>query len=259
VTEGKPSAGQAIVLLTGRAPARTVTQLVDMLRDLDAGKDLVAMTAIWLSGGFRRVPACEYGYVRDLAWWLRWAKYRSVDLRDVPASEAGRYTAALRDARLTEITRARRTSAAASWYASMTRSGTVRHDPFSTKERPVGPSRLGPLPERERTRLRALMALVASTGCRVPSLIGARIGGLGDDSGGRIIDLPVKSGGMRRFAMEPGAARAIDSYLDERAAIAGLPRRQALEPAAPLLSTGTGQCLTHLQVHTLMRRAGGAG
>jgi len=248
-----------ILPLTGRAPARTVTQLADLLHGLDAGRDLMAMTAIWLSGGLRRSPRSEYGYIRDLAWWLRWAKDLSLNVLDVPAAAADRYTVALRDARLKEITRARRTSAAASWYAHLTRTGTAASNPFSAEEGLAAPSGVPVVPELPSARLRALMALMALTArtdCRAPSLIGARIGGLGDGGGPRTIDLPVKSGGMKQFALEPLTARTIDRYLDERAAVAGLPGRQALEPAAPLLSTSTGQFLTQLQLHALVRVSG---
>ncbi|TMR03395.1 hypothetical protein ETD83_10845 [Actinomadura soli] len=124
----RSAAGQAGALavaapvpLTGRAPARTPRELAELMRAHGFPEAALQATAAWLSGERRSSPRTQAGYARDLAWWLTYAAARNLDPVDVPPAEADLYAAALRAAGLADATRARRLSAASSWYGYLTR------------------------------------------------------------------------------------------------------------------------------------------
>ncbi len=55
-----------------------------------------------------------------------------------------------------------------------------------------------------------------ATGCRVSSVTGTTLAGLGRDRGHTTLDLPVKGGRTQRLVLPPLAADAVDRYLHER-------------------------------------------
>lgn len=246
------------IRVRGTTPARTPIALADLMRAAGAGSEMLAATAGWLSGERRTSPATRDGYVRDLSWWIAYATARRLDMADVDPIEADLYAAALREAGLAEPTRARRISAAASWYAYLGRARGVPN-PFDGMERPRVPGAsstrgmsedelqrmLAYARQRETPRTYAVLALLVATAARDGSIVGARLDGLGHDRGHRVIDLPVKgaAGKTKRFVLPPLACEAIDAWLAARGGEDG-----------PLFTTKTGQPLDQPYLYRLVKR-----
>lgn len=220
----------------------------------------LAKTAAWLSGERRQSPRTQAGYIRDLSWWLTYAAARGIDPTDPDPSEADLYAAALRDAGLADATRARRLSAASSWYAYLVRGGVATRNPFGDgMERPKAPTdsttRGMSMEEVEKTlayaktnetaRTYALLVLMVNTAARVSGATRTTVGSIGRDGGHATIDLPVKGGGTKRFVLPPVAVEAIDAYLAERGEVT---------KDAPLLATRTGKPIDQPYVFRLIRR-----
>ncbi|MEV3927053.1 tyrosine-type recombinase/integrase [Actinomadura coerulea] len=271
----------APVPLTGRAPARTPRELAELMRAHGLGEAVLAATAAWLSGERRSSPRTQTGYARDLAWWLTYAAARGLDPADVPAAEADLYAAALRAAGLADATRARRLAAASSWYRYLARTGAAARNPFGEgMERPTPPKAsatrglsedelqrlLAYAAARESARTYALLAVMIATGCRVSSVTGTTLGGLGRDRGHATLDLPVKGGATKRFVLPPFAADALDRYLADRAPVppgrhqehgqdvvdADTEPEDEVDP--PLFATRTGRPIDQPYVFRLLQR-----
>ncbi|MDL4776827.1 tyrosine-type recombinase/integrase [Actinomadura xylanilytica] len=275
-TLGAPAAG--VVVLRGRAPARTPQQLADLLRSAGAGlpervlREMGTTTGTWLQGERRSSPATQAGYIREVAWWITWVAARGLDPTDVSHVEADLYAAALRAQGLKDATRARRLSAVSSWYAYLHRAGLAARNPFGPgMDRPrvdqYSSTRgisaddmermLACAKARESTRTYALLAVMFSTGCRVGSVTDTTVGSLGHDSGHRTIDLPVKGGKTKRFVLPPLASEAIDDYLEQRAEDTAGPGGP-LPGDAPLFATRTGRHIDQPYVFRLVRRIAAA-
>jgi integrase/recombinase XerD len=264
VTENGPPIGTAVattatVELTGRrAPARTPRELAELMRAAGVPTAGLELTAAWLSGERRQSPATQAGYIRDLSWWLTYAAARDLDVADVSPTEADLYAAALRGAGLAAATRARRISSVSSWYGYLTRAGAAARNPFGDgmdRPRVAAGSETRGLSEdeldrllayaavRETARTFALLAVMVATGCRVSSVTGTVLSGLGRDSGHTVLDLPVKGGKTKRFVLPPFATAALDRYLAGHGAFEG-----------PLFATSTGRPLDQPAVFRTVRR-----
>lgn len=258
--ELQPIAKAVGLTLTGRAPARDAYALAELMRAHHLPDAALAKTAAWLSGERRQSPRTQAGYIRDLSWWLTYAAARGLDPTDPDPSEADLYAAALRDAGLADATRARRLSAASSWYGYLTRAGVAMRNPFGDgMERPTAPkiSTTRGLSEvdldkllacakmRESARTYALLTLMVNTGARVSSATRTTVGSIGHDRGHATIDLPVKGGKTKRFVLPPVAVEALDRYLAERGDVS---------PDAPLFATKTGKPIDQPYVFRLVRR-----
>lgn len=253
----------AALPLRGAAPARTARDLADLMRAQGLPEAVLEKTAAWLSGERRQSAATQAGYIRDLSWWLVYLAARGVDPADADPAEADLYAAALRDAGLADATRARRLSAASSWYGYLHRAGLVARNPFGKgMERPAVPQvsttrglsadelerLLAYAAARESARTYALLALMLSTGCRVSSVIKATVDGIGRDRGHTVIDLPVKGGRTKRFVLPPLAADALDRYLTE----------QRGRRPGPLFTTRNGRPIDQPYIFRLLRRLAAA-
>lgn len=260
------------VHLTGRPPARTPRELAALMREHGLDAAVLEATAAWLSGERRQSPRTQAGYVRDLAWWLTYVAARGLNPADAPPAEADLYAAALRAAGLAPATRARRLAAASSWYAYLTRAQATARNPFGEgMDRPSPPAAsatrglsddelermLAWCAARETARTYALLAVMVATGCRVSSVTGTTLGGLGRDRGHATLDLPVKGGGTKRFVLPPFAADALDRYLAEREGRGSAGEEQA-GPDAPLFATRTGRPIDQPYVFRLIRRIAAA-
>jgi integrase/recombinase XerD len=249
-----------VLALTGRAPANDAHGLAALMRAHGLTEAALTKTAAWLSGERRQSPRTQAGYIRDLSWWLTYAAARGIDPTNADPSEADLYAAALRNAGLADATRARRLSAASSWYAYLVRAGIATRDPFGTgMERPKAPTdsttrgmseaelekMLGYAKMNETARTYALLTLMVNTAARVSGATGTTVGSIGHDRGHTVIDLPVKGGKTKRFLLPPMAVEAIDTYLAERGEVS---------QDAPLFATRTGKPIDQPYVFRLVRR-----
>src|ERR1044072_8407362 len=139
--------------------------------------------------------------------------------------------AALTASGLARATIARRVAAVSSWYAYLIRDGCAAINPFEGAQRPrldAGASRTRGLTQEQITailehaatsesaRTYALLWLMFATAGRIGSILDARIEHLGQDQGHQVLDLVVKGGHVKRFAVPPPALTALRRYLDER-------------------------------------------
>ncbi|MEU1604605.1 tyrosine-type recombinase/integrase [Micromonospora matsumotoense] len=235
----------------------------------------VDFTEAWLRN--RRLSAhTRDAYRRDIAGWLTWCA--AVDLDPLRANflDVNAYarqleaTPAARSGRpLTPATVARKLSALSSWYEFLVKLRAVDANPVSGADRPridrdhsatVGltPQEVDALLAAADTdtgptaaRNRAAVALLADLGLRVGELVSLDLADLGAERGHRSVRFVGKGGKPRRRALTPGTAYAVDAYLADRAATAGV-SVDAL--TGPLLATATGGRLDRHSVFRLVRR-----
>lgn len=249
------------VRTAGAPPARTAYELVAMMTAAGASELALTATAAWLSGERRQSDHTQAGYIGDLSRWVAWCQARGLRFTDVPATEADLFAAGMRDGGLANATRARRLSAVSSWFAYLVRAGTSPLNPFGEgMERPkqskVSKTRgmsedeldrmLAYARERESPRTYAVLATMAATACRVSSVTGAELEGIGHDKGYSVIDLPVKGGETKRFVMPAMMIEANDRWLAERGQAPGL-----------LYVTASGRGLDQPAVFRMVRRVAG--
>lgn len=99
--------------------------------------------------------------------------------------------------------------------------------------------------QRSRRHLAAVSTMIFD-GLRTGSVLGADADKIGLDKGHRVIDVPVKGGGLKRVPFHPVTAVAVDDYLDERT-------------TGPLLVTETGRRLVRNQLVRIVRQSARAG
>jgi integrase/recombinase XerD len=215
-------------------------------------------------------------YRRDVSAWLAWCAGRELDpLRAgfVHLNEYGRALETTVDGRtgrpLAAATVARKLSALSSWYAFLAALRAVPANPVAGADRPrlgrdhsatVGLSAeevdallaaahadTGPAA----ARTRAVVALLADLGLRVGELVSLDCADVGHERGHRSVRFTGKGGRPRRRALTPGAVAALDDYLAQRAAGAGVP---VAELTGPLLATAGGGRLDRHAVFRLVRR-----
>ncbi|MDG4787083.1 tyrosine-type recombinase/integrase [Micromonospora sp. WMMD1102] len=232
-------------------------------------------TEAWLDN--RRLSAhTRDAYRRDVAGWLGWCGNRALDPLRATFLDVNTYareleeTLGLRSGRpLTPSTVARRLSALSSWYEFLVRLHAVDANPVAGADRPrvdrdhsgtvgltsdevdallaAAGADTGPTAVRNR----ATISLLADLGLRVGELISLDLADLGTERGHRSIRFVGKGGKMRRRALTPGTAYAVDAYLAARAAAQG---RTVPELTGPLLVTATGARLDRKSVFRLVRR-----
>ncbi|MGY0004641.1 tyrosine-type recombinase/integrase [Micromonospora sp. I033] len=215
-------------------------------------------------------------YRRDVTGWLSWCAGRELDplrasfldvnaygreLESTPCGRGGRP--------LTPATVARRLSALSSWYDFLVKLRAVEANPVAAADRPrvdrdhsatvgltpdevdallaAAEAETGPTAARNR----ATIALLADLGLRVGELVSLDIADLGAERGHRSIRFVGKGGKVRRRALTPGTAYAIDAYLAARAAAEEV---TVAELTGPLLATATGGRLDRHAVFRLVRR-----
>ncbi|MEQ4303432.1 tyrosine-type recombinase/integrase [Plantactinospora sp. B6F1] len=232
-------------------------------------------TEAWLDN--RRLSThTREAYRRDVAGWLRWCGEHHLDPLRATFLDVNAYareleaTLALRSGRpLSPATVARRLSALSSWYDFLVKLHAVEANPVAAADRPrvdrdhsatVGltPDEVDALLRAAEAdtgptavRNRATIALLADLGLRVGELISLDLTDLGTERGHRSIRFVGKGGKVRRRALTPGTAYAVDAYLAARAAAQGL---SVPELTGPLLVTATGARLDRNAVFRLVRR-----
>ena len=233
--------------LTGAPPAREARELAAMLRGADLTAAALEATAAWLEAEKRQSGHTQAGYINDLSRWAAWCQLRGLNPLSARATEADLFAAAMRHAGLAPATRARRLASVSSWFSYLCRAEVAASNPFGRgMDRPKAPKVSGTrgvsedqldrmlafAKERESARTYAVLTLMAATACRVSSVIGAQLAGLGEDRGHRVADLPVKGGGLKRFLLPAVTIDAIGTY-----------RAQRGEDPGPLFVTTSGKPL----------------
>jgi len=187
-------------------------------------------TGGWLSGERRQSDRTQEGYVEDLSRWVAWCMIRGINPAGASAEYADNFAKSMRDAGLASATRARRLSAASSWLRYLLRLEVASLNPFDDMERPKIPPRsatrgmseeelnrfLAYAQQRESARTYALLSLMAATACRVSSVTGAQLTGISEDSGHRVIDMPVKGAHFQRFVLPAVTVDALSAWRAER-------------------------------------------
>ncbi|MGW0435884.1 tyrosine-type recombinase/integrase [Micromonospora sp. NPDC003197] len=215
-------------------------------------------------------------YRRDITGWLSWCTERNLDPLAANFLDVNEYARTLesrvdpRSGRpLTPATVARKLSALSSWYDFLVKLRAVDANPVSGADRPRvsrdHSSTVGLTPQEvdallaaaeaetspTAARNRAALALLADLGLRVGEMVSLNLTDLGYERGHRSVRFVGKGGKARRRALTPGTAYAIDAYLTERAAAAGVP---VPELTGPLLVTAGGGRLDRHAVFRLVRR-----
>ncbi|MEH1016501.1 tyrosine-type recombinase/integrase [Micromonospora sp. CPCC 206060] len=235
----------------------------------------VDFTEAWLVN--RRLSEhTRAAYRRDIAGWLGWCAGADLDPLTATFLHVNAYARALEasvDARtgrpLTPATVARKLSALSSWYDFLGKLRAVDANPVSGADRPKvnrdHSATVGLTPEEvdallaaadadtgpTAARNRAAVALLADLGLRVGELVSLDLADLGAERGHRSVRFTGKGGKPRRRALTPGTAWAVDAYLAERAAAAGV---GVAELTGPLLVTATGGRLDRHAVFRMVRR-----
>ncbi|WP_229401585.1 tyrosine-type recombinase/integrase [Micromonospora okii] len=235
----------------------------------------VDFTEAWLRN--RRLSEhTRDAYRRDVAGWLTWCAARDLDPLRASFLDVNAYareletTLAAQSGRpLTPATVARRLSALSSWYDFLVKLRAVEGNPVSGADRPRidrdHSATVGLTPDEvdallaaaeadtgpTAARNRAALALLADLGLRVGELISLDLTDLGAERGHRSVRFVGKGGKVRRRALTPGTAYAVDAYLAERAAAQGV---SVPELTGPLLVTATGGRLDRHSVFRMVRR-----
>ncbi|WP_223166272.1 tyrosine-type recombinase/integrase [Nonomuraea sp. SYSU D8015] len=243
-------------------PACTPAELVALLHSVQASRKTLAATAGWLTSEKRSSPATQRDYIRHISWWIWWIKARGYRLSDVPYVEADLYAAAMRGASYANNTRRARLSAISSWYTYLLRRGEAERNPLDGMDRPkrqlLAPTRhiTGQQFDRmvahavlhESPRSAAIVAVLRSTACRISSLLDVRVDQLTYQGRFRILQLPVKGGGIHEVRISSYTGELIDRYLT-----------QQREPGpGPLFRTSTGNKLHRSYVRELIQRIAAA-
>jgi site-specific recombinase XerD len=269
-TELLPASSPAVVGET--VPVETITA------DLSSRAGYTAVTEAWLAN--RRLSEhTRAAYRRDVDDYLDWCARAGVDpatARFTHTNAYARHLEALPHARhpdrawYTASSVARKLSGLASWYGFLVKLQAVAHNPLDGTDRPVVDrdysSTTGltveqvdqllaaieaPRPGSDtRARDRAVVTLLADLGLRVSEVCGLDVDDLGHDRDHRTVRFVGKGGRHRRRSLDPGAAAAVDRYLDARAAAAEVPRDQL---TGPLFVTDTGRRLDRHAVAALIR------
>jgi integrase len=99
-----------------------------------------------------------------------------------------------------------------------------------------------------------VISVLADLGLRVGEVVGLDIADLGYERGHRSVRFTGKGGAKRRRALTPASAAAVETYLLQRAAAAGVP---VDELDGPLFVTASGSRLDRHSVFRLVRRLAG--
>jgi site-specific recombinase XerD len=198
------------------------------------------VTEAWLAN--RRLSAhTRAAYRRDVAAWLGWCAQRGLDPLRAGFLDVNAYARALEAATdprtgrpLAPATVARKLSGLSSWYDFLAKLRAVDANPVGGADRPAvsrdHSATVGLTPEEvdallaaadaaqgpAALRHRAVLALLADLGLRVGELVGLDVADIGWERGHRSVRFVGKGGKLRRRALTPAAAAAVDEYLGTR-------------------------------------------
>ncbi len=236
--------------------------------------DLDAFTDGWLAN--RRLSEhTRAAYRRDVGGWLDWCRARDLDPMVATFIHVNAFARDLEARPRSATTVARTMSGISSWYAFLVRLGAITANPVGGADRPqvsrdhsatVGLSgvEVDALlraaeadPGAARVRNYAVIAILSDLGLRVGEVVGLDVEDLGYERGHRSIRFVGKGGRPRRRALTPASTAAVETYLLQRAATAGV---AVDDLAGPLFVTASGARIDRHAVLRLVRRlAGNAG
>ncbi|MBG0831593.1 tyrosine-type recombinase/integrase [Planomonospora sp. ID67723] len=195
------------------------------------------LTAIWLET--RASPATRAAYRTDLHAWLTWCAERRLNPLAARRADADLYAADLA-ARFAAATVARKLSAVSAWYAYLISNDACERNPAAAADRPrrerdvsstIGLSRdeaarflaAAAADDRPvRLRTAALLGVMLTEGVRVAEICGSDIADLGYNRGWRTLTVTRKGGKRQMLPLAPPIAHAVEVYLADRAARAGV-------------------------------------
>jgi site-specific recombinase XerD len=233
--------------------------------EVSVGGPAEQVTEAWLAN--RRLSAhTRAAYRRDVAAWLGWCARRGLDPLTASFLDVNAYARALEAATdprsgrpLAPATVARKLSGLSSWYDFLAKLRAVTANPVGGADRPAvsrdHSATVGLTPEQvdallaaadaargpAAVRHRAVLALLADLGLRVGELVGLDVADIGWERGHRCVRFVGKGGKLRRRALTPAAAAAVDEYLGART-------------DGPLFVTASGARMDRHAVFRLVRR-----
>jgi integrase/recombinase XerD len=214
------------------------------------------VTEVWLAN--RRLSEhTRAAYRRDVHGWLAWCREHDLDPLRATFLDVNAYARKLEAIPLAATTVARKMSGVSSWYDFLLKLRAVDANPVGGADRPhvdrdhsstvgLSPQEVDALLDRAAQagpRTHAALTLLADLGLRVGELVGLDLGDLGWERGHRTVRFIGKGGKPRRRALTPGAAAALDDYLEVRGDADG-----------PLFMTSSGGRLDRHAVFRLVRR-----
>jgi site-specific recombinase XerD len=226
-------------------------------------QEFADFTDAWLLN--RRLSAnTRQAYRRDVMSFVSWCTQNAVNPLQARFTHINTYARGL-EAELAPATVARKLSGLSSWYDYLNKLGVVAANPVSGADRPyvsrdhsatvgLSPSEVDALlyaAMLDSPRHHALLTLMADLGLRVGEAINLEMADLGHERGHRTVRFLGKGGRLRRRALAPGTADALDRYLSQRAETAGV---RVEDLRGPVFVTSTGRPLYQLYVFRLVRR-----
>lgn len=212
----------------------TTIQLGPVTGEITTGGPAEQVTEAWLAN--RRLSEhTRAAYRRDVATWLAWCAERNVEPLKATFLDVNAYARGLEATPLTPSTVARKLSGLSSWYSFLLKIRAVQANPVDGADRPyvdrdhsvtVGltPAEVDALlttAKADGVLHWALITMLADLGLRVGELVGLDMGDVGWERGHRTVRFVGKGGKPRRRALSPGAALALDEYLQSRGIEAG--------------------------------------
>lgn len=265
-TASREVATLATNLLRGTPPARTPTQLLDLLRT--RWPELVEATATWLVSEGRDSIHTRSAYASDVSWWLAWCDMIGADPTVPSPLSADQYGGALAACGLAKATRARRLSGPSSWYEYLVhRAELVAKNPFKKMTRPKADpasttrgladeqvrQMLEYAEQHETARTFAILSVLAITAVRVGAVINANVEDVGFDAGQCVLEVREKGDETRMRPLPAFACAAVDRYHATRDDLDGRNRGKL-----PLFATSAGGRIDGPYVRRLIRRVAAA-
>ncbi len=209
-------------------------------------------------------------YAGDLRAWLAWLGERGIDVLATGRVHADLWVAGQLEQGAEAASVRRRLSALSSFYRYCAAHDLVGRIPVAGVARPVVDPDYTATVGLARDEARALVAaadadrgrqalrtaavirLLLHNALRVDEACAADVADLGADAGHRVLRVTRKGARKAKVPLTPATAAALDAYLADRAARAGLDSAAAL--TGPLLATATGGRLRQGHLWELVRR-----
>jgi site-specific recombinase XerD len=228
-------------------------------------------TEAWLTN--RRLSEhTRDAYRRDVTSFLAWCAEQQLEPLQAKFTHINEYARSLEATvdpqsrrPLAQTTIARKLSGLSSWYEFLVKLEAISANPVSGADRPsvnrdhsatigMSPAEVDAMlraAEADSARHYAIVALLADLGLRVGEVCRLDLTDLGHERGHRTVRFVGKGGKPRRRALAPGTAAALDSYLAERARLAGV---NPEDLTGPVFVTALGEPIDRHVVKRLVRR-----
>jgi site-specific recombinase XerD len=267
-----PVEAPAVVCPVAPVPA-VAAELVDRVAAelpalVELGPRERLLVAAWLVS--LRAARTRRAYLGDFLVWQRFCAQREVDVLAAGRVHVDLWVTVQADAGAEAASVRRRLSAITSFYRYCAAHDLVDRIPTAGVARPTVDPDYTATVGLDRDQARALLAaadadtgpaalrtaavirLLATTALRVDEATGAEIAQLGTDKGHRVVHVVGKGNRRAKVVLPPATWAAVQTYLEDRAARAGLAGWQHLR--GPLLATATGGRLRQSHLWELVRR-----